>query len=192
MILITSFIKDNRKDAEKMKKVAQLNGLDQVKNGNDLLDYDRDHDGYGDELLKYVDEIIKVQSKDQLYYNDYSKTKYSELDVEIYKFGGIALYAHPFYDWVDSNINKIGNKLLYAIISNIVPLGENGRRYFINIAMKRKDSFVELMNLYAIMEKMFNEGFIGASTYSELYSLGYKGNYLNGDCPASAALKFGN
>jgi hypothetical protein len=124
--------------------------------------------------------------------NVYFKPKYSELDAEVYKLGGMALYAHPFYDWVDANVNKIENKLLYAIMSNIVPLGDNGRRYFMHIVMKRKGSFMELMNLYASMEKMFNDGFISTSTYSELYSLGYRGDALNGDCPAYAALKFGH
>lgn len=122
---------------------------------------------------------------------EFLKPKFSELEFEMEKFGGVALYTHPFYDWVDENINKIENKLLYAIMSNIVPLGDNGRKYFMHIAMKRKDSFIELMNLYASIEKLFNNSFVSISTYSELCSFGYKGHVIGDCCPAYDVLKLG-
>ncbi|MBN7575380.1 hypothetical protein C1H57_08160 [Clostridium sp. 2-1] len=51
-----------------MKKVLQLNELDQVKNGNEVLDCSRNNDTYWEELLKYIDD--KIQNKDSLYMMD--------------------------------------------------------------------------------------------------------------------------
>jgi hypothetical protein len=122
--------------------------------------------------------------------NRHQGYSYRELELEIERFGGVAIWAHPFYEWVDEHINEIENKVLYGIMSNIVPLGDSGRMYFIRIAMKRKGSFMELINMYTAMEKMFIEGFISVCTYNELFSLGYIGDRLDGESPADDVFKF--
>lgn len=104
-------------------------------------------------------------------------------------FGGIAITAHAFYEWVYLNIDKIDIKLLLAIMTNLVPLGNNGRLFFLRSVMRRKGSFVEFMNIYESLLKMFNEGAIKPSTYSELYSLGYKGLAYGGPCPVDDVLE---
>jgi hypothetical protein len=118
--------------------------------------------------------------------------RYSEMDLEIERFGGVAIYSHPVFEWMDKHIDEIKDKVLYGIMSNIVPLGDSGRIYFMRIAMKRSGSFVELMNLYASMEKMFNDGFMQPSTYASLYSLGYNGPALSDFSPADDVFKFNN
>ena len=104
-------------------------------------------------------------------------------------YGGIAITAHAFYQWVYLNIDKIDMKLLHAIMTNIVPLGNNGRLFFLRTIMKRKGSFVEFMNIYESLLKMFEEGIIKPCTYSELYDLGYKGLAYGGPCPVDDVLE---
>jgi hypothetical protein len=104
-------------------------------------------------------------------------------------YGGIAITGHAFFEWVYLNIDKIDMKLLHAIMTNIVPLGDNGRLFFLRTVMKRKASFAEFMNIYESLLKMFEEGIIKPCTYSELYSLGYKGLSYGGPCPVDDVLE---
>lgn len=114
----------------------------------------------------------------------------NELLLETEQFGGIALYAHPFYEWVDMHINEMNNKVFFGVITNVVSLGDMGLNYFMRIAMKRKGSFTELMNIYTSIGKMIDEGFISVCTYDELFSLGYKGDRLDGESPLFEATEF--
>lgn len=104
-------------------------------------------------------------------------------------YGGIAITAHAFYQWVYLNIDKIDMKLLHAIMTNIVPLGNNGRLFFLRTIMKREGSFAEFMNIYESLLKMFEEGIIKPCTYSEMYSLGYKGLSYGSPCPVDDVLE---
>lgn len=104
-------------------------------------------------------------------------------------YGGIAITAHAFYEWVYLNIDKIDIKLLHAVMTNLVPLGDNGRLFFLRTIMKRKGSFVEFMNIYERLLNIFEEGIIKPCTYSELYSLGYKGLAYGGPCPVDDVLE---
>jgi hypothetical protein len=104
-------------------------------------------------------------------------------------YGGIAITAHAFYQWVYLNIDKIDMKLLHAIMTNIVPLGNSGRLFFLRTIIKRKGSFAEFMNIYESLLKMFEEGIIKPCTYSELYALGYKGLAYGGPCPVDDVLE---
>jgi hypothetical protein len=107
-------------------------------------------------------------------------------DVEKYveSMGGTAIAAHPFYEWVEENINKINYKLMKAIITNVVPLGEMGKKFFQLIASKKYGFENEYMKIYDNMEKKYREGFIKEKSYIELEHLGYTGISLGEKSPS--------
>lgn len=98
--------------------------------------------------------------------------------------GGVLIYSHPFYEWIEDNIERISYKLIKASITNIVPLGENGRRFFELVVTKRKGFYNEFLHIYNKSEKMYHEKSLKAKSYLELKYLGYTGEFLSEKCPS--------
>lgn len=113
---------------------------------------------------------------DNEYLMEMFKTKY-----------GILMCAHPFYDWFEVNIENINYKLIKAIITNIVPLGLEGRRYF--EAIVSNSGFQnELLIIYNRLDKMFQENKLSIKTYFELICLGYTGEVFSNKSPVNDIL----
>jgi hypothetical protein len=122
--------------------------------------------------------------------SEWLNAKCRELRFEIEMFGGIDLYAHTSYQYIAKNINTIGDNLLQGVMSNIVPLGENGMKYFLHILSKYQGSFTKMLNLYLETKKAYCDGLIKASTYAELRDLGYKGPEIGVSSPAEDVLEY--
>ena len=93
------------------------------------------------------------------------------------------------YYWLEENLYTISFRLLAGFITNIVPLGDGGKKYFKKIANKTPWLTKELWNLYNQLEKMNNEGNLKVSSYFELFNLGYTGVSLGGTCPVDDVIK---
>lgn len=102
----------------------------------------------------------------------------------------LLLYVNPVYDWFEENINNINYKLLKGFITNIIPLGDSGKRYFKKIAHGRVGFTAELWKLYNQLEKIHRQGNLKIASYSKLYSLGYDDVWLGGECPIDDILNY--
>ena len=91
--------------------------------------------------------------------------------------------VNPVYDWFIENIESINYKLIKAFVTNIVPLGCNGKKYFKKLAHERKGFTIELWKLYNSLEMLYMKGKLRKVSYLELYNLGYEGEFLGGKCP---------
>jgi hypothetical protein len=78
---------------------------------------------------------------------------------------------------------------LRGFITNIVPLGDAGKRYFKIIANKRTGFTKELWKLYNQLEKLNNKGNLKISSYLELNHLGYTCINYNDKCPVDIVIK---
>ncbi|MBN7575379.1 hypothetical protein C1H57_08155 [Clostridium sp. 2-1] len=114
--------------------------------------------------------------------------KSNELVDYIEARGGVGIAAHPFYEWVENNIDKINYTLLKAIITNIVPLGADGRKFYELIIYKRNSFQNEFLNLYDRLSNLYINGELKISSYLELRYLGYTGQRLKKKCPADDVL----
>ena len=118
--------------------------------------------------------------------NDYKNMTLEEFD----DLAEYLIPINPFYTWVEENINSIGYKLLKGIISNIVPLGLEGRKYFERI-VKQKSGFVsEYKCLYDRLEKEYIQGNIKIKSYLELQYLGFTDEFLDEKYPAFTVIKY--
>lgn len=127
----------------------------------------------------------------------FNRDKYYEVNVrmtstELNKFAGVLISVNPVYDWVEDNINNISFKLLKGFMTNIVPLGSAGKKYFKIIANKKVGFNKELWKLYNQLEKMYNEGSLEIKSYFELQYLGYTGGFLGGKSPVDDVTRFLN
>ncbi|APC38890.1 hypothetical protein [Clostridium estertheticum] len=100
-----------------------------------------------------------------------------------YYIKGMAIYINPVYEWIEENINNISYKLLKGCISNIVPIGDAGRKFFKDMVEMKSGFAFELMNLYNYSEKKYIEGTLKIKSYIELQHLGYTGTVLFENCP---------
>jgi hypothetical protein len=90
---------------------------------------------------------------------------------------------NPCYIWLEESINNISYKLLKAFITNIVPFGAAGRKYFERIIKQRVGFTNEFIEIYNKAEKMYIEGTLKVVSYVQLQHLGYTGVFLAGKCP---------
>lgn len=105
-------------------------------------------------------------------------------------YTGVLISVNPFYDWLEENINNISYKLLKGFITNIVPLGDAGKKYFKEIAHKKTGFTIELWKLYIQLVKMHQEGTLKKISYLELYNLGYTGVFLFEKYPVDDIVKY--
>jgi uncharacterized protein YkuJ len=124
-----------------------------------------------------------------------NKDKYNKANIkmtadELNEFKEILISVNPFYDWLEENINIISYKLLKGFISNIIPLGDEGRKYFEVIAEEKTGFTNELMNLYDRLEKMYHKGNLKVKSYFELAYLGYTGTFLGEKYPVDDVIKY--
>lgn len=131
----------------------------------------------GNAMFKFKSWFIKKES------NDFGK-----LIDDVEARGGISIYAHPFYEWVEENISYINYRLIKAIISNIVPLGDDGRKYFEFVINKRQGFIREFMTLYSAIERKYKGNNLKSASYFRLYQLGYSGECFSGNSPADEVL----
>ena len=106
------------------------------------------------------------------------------------EFSEVLISSNPFYDWIEKNIRDIDYKLLKGIITNIVPLGGAGRKYFKKVAYKKTGFTLELWKLYTRLEKMYLEGNLKINSYLELEYLGYTGESMSEKYPVDDILKY--
>jgi|GEM_PF-2966998 len=121
--------------------------------------------------------VKKVQEENKINFNEIGLTE-------------VLILAHPFYDWVDNNIENIKYKLLKAVITNIVPLGDSGRKFFGEVIKKRKGFSQEFLNIYNHIEQKYKEGKMSPSSYLQLISKGYSGEVFDGKCPVDDIVKY--
>lgn len=118
------------------------------------------------------------------------KIEYNEdLMEELESNFGLLMYAHPFYEWLEDNIENINFKLMKAIITNIVPLGLEGSSYFEAIVNNGVGLENELLVTYNKLEKMFQENKLDIKTYLELSYLGYTGDIIGSKSPVDDILE---
>lgn len=115
--------------------------------------------------------------------------KSSELMDYLEARGGASIAAHPFYEWVEDNINQIDYRLLKAIITNIVPLGADGRKFYELIIHKRNSFQNEFLNLYDRLHNLYVNEELKISSYLQLKHLGYTGQRFSEKCPADDVTK---
>lgn len=70
----------------------------------------------------------------------------------------VLISVNPVYEWFTDNADKASYKLIKAFITNIVPLGCLGKKYFKIIANKKQGATVELWKLYNDVEKQYWSG----------------------------------
>jgi hypothetical protein len=99
------------------------------------------------------------------------------------KFIKTMISVNPVYDWFEENVGFINYKLLKAFMTNIVPLGDNGKAYFKKLAHRKNGFTIELWKLYNNLEMLYKQGKLKKVSYLELYNLGYEGIWLGGICP---------
>lgn len=104
----------------------------------------------------------------------------------------VLIAVNPVYKWLQDNIERINYKLLKGFITNIVPLGKAGKKYFKVIAHNRVGFTKELWRIYNKMEKMYQEGNLRINSYIELEHLGYTGMFLAERYPIEDVLKYLN
>lgn len=95
----------------------------------------------------------------------------------------IGILINPVYEWFEENVSNISYKLLKAFITNIVPIGDVGRKFFEGIVEKKPGFTNELMALYNSSEEMYIKGTLKIKSYLELQHLGYTGTFLDEKCP---------
>jgi hypothetical protein len=108
---------------------------------------------------------------------------------ELYEIAEVLIPVNPVYDWLSNNINNISYKLLKGFITNFVPLGYTGKKYFAEVAHKKVGFAAELLKLYDHLEKMNCEGVLRRVSYLELYELGYTGELIGEKYPFDDILK---
>lgn len=122
--------------------------------------------------------------------NKYKELEIARIQAEMEEVKKTLISVNPFYDWLDENINNISYKLLKGFITNIVPLGDAGKKYFKKIAHKRVGFTAELWKLYNQLEKMNHQGTLKRVSYFELYNLGYNGAFLGERYPVDDVIKY--
>lgn len=123
--------------------------------------------------------------------NDDKNNEGSEIinPIDSNKLIEVLISVNPVYDWLDENINNISYKLFKGFITNIVPLGDAGKKYFKAIAHKKPGFTIELWKLYNQLKKIHDEGNLKISSYLELMYLGYTGISMDERCPVDDILK---
>ena len=104
----------------------------------------------------------------------------------------VLIAVNPVYNWLEDNIERISYKLLKGFITNIVPLGKAGKKYFKVIAHKRTGFIKELWKIYNQIERLYQEGNLKINSYIELEHLGYTGMFLAERYPIDDVLKYLN
>ena len=110
--------------------------------------------------------------------------------IDFNNFAEVLISANPVFDWLGDNITTISFKLLKGFITNIIPLENEGRKYFEKIATKRTGFIKELWELYNQAEKRYYQGKLKITSYIELEHLGYTGVFLDGRCPFDDVTKY--
>ncbi|AVK48999.1 hypothetical protein AXY43_13750 [Clostridium sp. MF28] len=108
------------------------------------------------------------------------------------EFIEVLIAVNPVYNWLEDNIDRISYKLLKGFITNIVPLGKAGKKYFKVIAHNRNGFIKELWKTYNKIEKLYQEGDLKKKSYMELENLGYTGIFLDEKYPVNDVLKYLN
>lgn len=108
------------------------------------------------------------------------------------EFIKVLIAASPVYNWLEDNIEHINYKLLKGFITNIVPLGKVGKKYFKVIAHSKAGFTKELWKIYNQIEKLYQEGKLKINSYIELEYLGYTGIFLDERYPIDDVLKYLN
>jgi hypothetical protein len=104
----------------------------------------------------------------------------------------LLIAVNPVYNWLEDNIERISYKLLKGLITNIVPLGKAGKKYFKVIAHSRVGFTKELWKAYNQTEKLYQQGKLKINSYIELESLGYTGMFLSERYPIDDVFKYLN
>lgn len=104
----------------------------------------------------------------------------------------LLIEVNPVYNWLADNIECVNYKLLKGFITNIVPLGKAGKKYFKVIAHSRAGFIKELWKIYNQIEKSYQEGNLQIKSYIELEHLGYAGIFLDEKYPVDDILKYLN
>ncbi|NMM65219.1 hypothetical protein HBE96_21790 [Clostridium sp. P21] len=122
----------------------------------------------------------------------YKKELIRRYPTDLIEFEKFLISVNPVYEWFIDNADKASYKLIKAFITNIVPLGHIGKKYFKRIANKKQGVTIELWKLYNDIEKQYWIGDFEIATYYELRRLGFKGIQLGGggDCPVDSIFKF--
>lgn len=130
--------------------------------------------------------------RDESIFDDirYKKELVRKYPTDLIEFEKVLISVNPVYEWFIDNADKASYKLIKAFITNIVPLGYLGKKYFKIIANKKQGATVELWRLYNNIEKQYWIGDFQIATYLELRRLGFKGTQLGGDCPVDSIFKF--
>ena len=100
--------------------------------------------------------------------------------------------VNPVYNWLEDNIERVNYKLLKGFITNIVPLGKVGKKYFKVIAHNKAGFTKELWKIYNQIEKLYRQGNLKIKSYIELEYLGYTGMFLDERYPIDDVLKYLN
>lgn len=106
------------------------------------------------------------------------------------EFIELLLEVNPVYNWLEDNIECINYKLLKGFITNIVPLGKAGEKYFKVIAHSRTGFTKELWKIYNQTKKLYQEGKLKINSYIELEHFGYTGVFLDEIYPVNDILKY--
>lgn len=104
----------------------------------------------------------------------------------------VLIEVNPVYNWLEDNIERINYKLLKGFVTNIVPLGKAGKKYFKVIAHSRAGFTKELWKIYNQTERLYQEGNLKINSYIELEQLGYTGMFLAERYPIDDVLKYLN
>lgn len=110
--------------------------------------------------------------------------------IDLMHFEKVLIECNPVYDWFIDNDDNVTYTLLKAFMTNIIPLGYPGKRYFKKIVNGKRGLAVELWRLYNELEIEYWLGDFEIATYSELISLGYNGIHLGGNTPADDIFKY--
>lgn len=121
---------------------------------------------------------------------EYKDTHGETRSIDFNNFTEVLIAANPVYDWLQENITTISFKLLQGFITNIVPLEDEGRKYFKKIAIEKTGFTKELWKLYNREEKKYHEGKLKIMSYLELEHLGYTGIFLDERCPTDDVTKY--
>ena len=108
------------------------------------------------------------------------------------EFIKLLIAVNPVYNWLEDNIERINYKLLKGFITNIVPLGKAGKRYFKVIAHSRDGFTKELWKIHNQIERLYQKGNLKINSYIELEYLGYTGMFLDERYPVDDVLKYLN
>ncbi len=91
---------------------------------------------------------------------------------------------HPCFKWLKWNIKHISNDALKCYASNLVMLGEFGRKYFMDIISERAGALIEYKLFYSDLENNHKKGDLKIASYEVLSILGYNGETFGGNSPA--------